>query len=423
MRFINYALYGALFAITTLGLGFFLVVSFGLTANPLPANFSDFIPKAYIVQSGSMEPAIKVGSVVIVQKSDIYSPNDVITFGSSPNDKSPTTHRIHFKEYPEGINGPVQYLTAGDANEDFDTNKVKEEQIVGKVVFTLPYAGYIADFAKGPTGFILLVIVPATIIIYEELKFLKREFGKNFGKFWTKIRKKKINVSINLLPPKEARPLHKASILIPIIGSFLVIASLSLAYFFDLENSVGNIFGAGIWSSPTPTGNPSPSPTPTPGVAVTLVINEVLPDTSCFIGPKEAQWIEVYNGYSTTVDLKNFSITDGTNTIDLVTAVTNVPAGQFALIAHDNSTWTQCYNKNAALTANFGGGTFNVDTGTLQLLDPSDVIIDTVIWGSNSLTPAQNESIERNPDGFDSAFGTNFAESDFIVQPTPQPGL
>ena len=191
-----------------------------------------------------MQPAIGVGSIVIVQKSDSYNPNEVITFKNSPNDKNPTTHRIHFKEYPEGVGGSAEYLTAGDANEEFDRNKVKEEQIVGRVVFTLPFAGYLADFAKGPQGFILLVIVPATIIIYEELKFLRKEFGKSFGKFWTKFRKKKVNISINLLPPQEVKSINKASILLPVVGGFLVIASLSLAYFFDLESSIGNILGA-----------------------------------------------------------------------------------------------------------------------------------------------------------------------------------
>ena len=254
------------------------------------------------------------------------------------------------------------------------------------------------------------------------------ELGKFFSAFRSKLKKRKnkseqeiIDVSrtIKFSPPKIWA-------IIPILGAGIVIIAFSAGYLFDNEDSIGNIFGAGIWNSASPTPNPSvsPSPTPPPGITQTLVINEVLPDTSCTIGPnKEAQWVEVYNGYNTTVDLKNFSITDGINTIDLVTAVTNVPAGKFALIAHDNATWTQCFDDNDAITANFGGGTFNVDTGTLQLLDPSDVIIDTVIWGSNSLTPVQNESIERDPDGKDTALGINFAESDFVERTTPQPGL
>ena len=244
MRSLNYAVYGAFLASLILAAIFFVALRVNVIANPLPSNFSDFIPKAYIVQSGSMQPAIGVGSIVIVQKSDSYNPNEVITFKNSPNDKNPTTHRIHFKEYPEGVGSSAEYLTAGDANEEFDRNKVKEEQIVGRVVFTLPFAGYLADFAKGPQGFILLVIVPATIIIYEELKFLRKEFGKSFGKFWTKFRKKKVNISINLLPPQEVKSINKASILLPVVGGFLVIASVSLAYFFDLESSIGNILGA-----------------------------------------------------------------------------------------------------------------------------------------------------------------------------------
>jgi signal peptidase len=239
MRIINYAIYGALLALAILTLGFFVLVRLGLIANPLPSNSSfdnlnSIIPRAYIVQSGSMSPAIKVGSIVITQKSPSYLPNDIITFNpggslqSAPREKNTNlvTHRILFKNYPEGVGGPASYLTAGDANEEFDRNEIKEDQIVGKVVATLPYAGYIADFAKKPYGFILLVIVPATIIIYEELKFLKREFGKSYKKLLPSFKglsfkgSRTITSSINFLPLQEVRPLHKASIFIPMVSAF-----------------------------------------------------------------------------------------------------------------------------------------------------------------------------------------------------------
>ncbi len=97
--------------------------------------------------------------------------------------------------------------------------------------------------------------------------------------------------------------------------------------------------------------------------------------------------------------------------------------GQFVLIGHDNATWTQCFNNNGVITANFGGGTFNIDTGILQLIDPNNAVIDTVQWGPTPLNPIQNQSIERDPDGKDSATDASFEPSDFIVQPTPQPGL
>lgn len=160
-----------------------------------------------------MEPSIKTGSVILVQKSSDYSQNDVITYKNV--NKTYVTHRIAFKE-----NG--EYLLSGDANKTFDTERVKNEQIVGKVLFSVPYLGYIGNFAKNPKGFILLVIVPTTIIIYEELKYLKNQF--------TKI--------------KISKPISRASILIPLIFSLFILGGISIAYFSDTEKSVQNIFGA-----------------------------------------------------------------------------------------------------------------------------------------------------------------------------------
>src|SRR3990172_10838174 len=113
-------------------------------------------------------------------------------------------------------------------------------------------------------------------------------------------------------------PPPRISILIPAIGASVVIFSISLAYFLDSEDSIGNIFGAAsnfstTTPSPSPSPNPTPIPTPTPGIAQTLVINEFFPDTSCFQDNTEAQWIELYNGYSVMINLNNFKITDGTN--------------------------------------------------------------------------------------------------------------
>ena len=77
---------------------------------------------------------------------------------------------------------------------------------------------------------------------------------------------------------------------------------------------------------------------------------------------------------------------------------------------------------NETVTANFGG-LVNLNTGLLQLLDSGDVVIDTVIWGSNpNPTPAIDESIERDPTGLDIALGTNFAPTDFIISDPPTPG-
>lgn len=367
--------------------------------------------RAYIVQSGSMAPAISVGSLVVTLPQSTYQSTDMVTFATDPKGKDVTTHRVAFKTYPEGPHSAPVYITKGDKNEEVDTARITDQNIVGKVFLTIPYIGYAAVFVKEPRGFILLVIVPATIIIYEELKTLARELKRAFGSIKSRLRQRR-NIEFQEVPGRH-REFPKMAVVIPIFAATLLVLSATSAFFADKENSLGNIFSAASsYISPPP-------------IAQTLVINEVLPDTSCMVGQnKEAQWLEVYNGYSTTVNLKNFSITDGSNTIDLVTSNTNLPAGQVALIGHDNATWTQCYtNTGTTIKANFGGGDFNIDTGQLQLLDPSDVVIDTVQWGSALLNPTQDQSIERDPDGKDSATGINFDPNDFTVRTTPQPGL
>jgi signal peptidase len=185
-----------------------------------------FVPKVFIVESGSMEPHIKTGSLVFSVKSDFYNRNDVITFKNANG--VVVTHRVIYKYIKE-----KEYVTAGDANKTIDNGSTQQSQIIGKVVFTLPYAGYVANFAKTPKGFILFVIIPATIIIYEEFKFLKSEFAKLLAKLRAKKKE--------LLPHKS---LPKISILVPILACLAVLASVTTAFFSDSEKSSANILGA-----------------------------------------------------------------------------------------------------------------------------------------------------------------------------------
>jgi Peptidase S24-like. len=59
------------------------------SAFPIAGNY-----KIFVVQSGSMAPAIKMGSLVIVKPANDYKIGDVITFGPYSRTKAPTTHRI-----------------------------------------------------------------------------------------------------------------------------------------------------------------------------------------------------------------------------------------------------------------------------------------------------------------------------------------
>jgi signal peptidase len=136
---------------------------------PIPGNY-----KLLIVQSGSMEPAIKTGSVVAVKPVENYKANDVITFEDGGKSKT-TTHRIVDTEV---VSGKVFYITKGDANNAEDSSKVPESKVVGKVLTSIPYAGYVLAMAKEPMGFVLLVIVPCVIIILEEIGKIRKELRK-----------------------------------------------------------------------------------------------------------------------------------------------------------------------------------------------------------------------------------------------------
>lgn len=136
---------------------------------PIPGNY-----KLLIVQSGSMEPAIKTGSVVVVKPAENYKTGDIITFEDKGKDRT-TTHRVADVEV---VSGQTYYITQGDANNAEDSSKVSENKVVGKVLTSVPYAGYILAFAKEPIGFVLLVIVPCAIIILEEIGKIYKEIKK-----------------------------------------------------------------------------------------------------------------------------------------------------------------------------------------------------------------------------------------------------
>ena len=135
-----------------------------------------------IVKSGSMEPAISTGSLVVVRPADAYQAGDVITFGKDTRSEIPTTHRIVSVRQEQGS---TFYTTKGDANEEADPQEVAAQDVIGKVWFHTPYAGYVLDFARQPLGFALLIGLPAAMIvldeginIYQEIRAMRRRKQK-----------------------------------------------------------------------------------------------------------------------------------------------------------------------------------------------------------------------------------------------------
>ena len=153
-------------------LGFLGIVALLLIVSVLPivGNY-----KVMTVLSGSMEPTIKTGAVVIVKPEKEYKIGDIITFRSYGRNKPPITHRIYDVKINAGI--PV-YITKGDANNAPDGREVRKREIVGKMLFSIPYIGYAVEAAKKPVGFAFIICVPAAFIIGDEIRKIIAEARK-----------------------------------------------------------------------------------------------------------------------------------------------------------------------------------------------------------------------------------------------------
>ncbi|OGC84351.1 signal peptidase I [Candidatus Adlerbacteria bacterium RIFCSPHIGHO2_12_FULL_53_18] len=162
MKTLGKIIYG-LFVTALVGVAALLLVSL----MPITGNL-----ELKIVKSGSMEPSIPTGSIVVVMPRASYQVGDVVTFGKDTPREIPTTHRVIAKRVE---NGQTVFTTKGDANEEQDPRDIALREVIGGVLFHVPYLGYVLDFARQPLGFALLIGLPATMIVVDEALNIARE--------------------------------------------------------------------------------------------------------------------------------------------------------------------------------------------------------------------------------------------------------
>lgn len=103
----------------------------------------------YTVISGSMEPAIPVGSLVYVEgiaPEDVQE-NDVIAFYGGRDANAIITHRVVENRIIMG-----EFITKGDANQTNDMNPVQYDNLLGRVEWSVPEVGVIAQMLTGMEG-------------------------------------------------------------------------------------------------------------------------------------------------------------------------------------------------------------------------------------------------------------------------------
>ncbi|MFC1934358.1 signal peptidase I [Chloroflexota bacterium] len=115
------------------------------------------------VLSGSMEPELKVGSLVVTcpVEPESIEVGDTITFRPVSVGENLITHRV----IGIGQSSSLYFETKGDAANKPDPFTVPAQNLVGKVCFHAPYWGYFTEFLKTPFGFLFAIVIPGIIII------------------------------------------------------------------------------------------------------------------------------------------------------------------------------------------------------------------------------------------------------------------
>lgn len=121
------------------------------------------------VLSGSMEPVISTGSVILVKQAkadESFHKGDIITYKTS--DGILITHRII--EMKDGENAMI---TMGDNNNSPDLTPVQVEQVVSKYTgINVPYIGYVLQFLVSKNGSLLLIFLGAVCVLYSILTII-----------------------------------------------------------------------------------------------------------------------------------------------------------------------------------------------------------------------------------------------------------
>ena len=135
---------------TILGVNVYMINARNLVGNHMPMPFGY---GAAVVLSGSMEPELSVGDLILVRETDQIEVNDIVVYQSG---SSLVVHRV--MDIQENM-----VTTQGDANnvadEPIDLSLVK-----GEVFFYLPAVGTFVNFLKAPIGIILTIVLAIALV-------------------------------------------------------------------------------------------------------------------------------------------------------------------------------------------------------------------------------------------------------------------
>lgn len=141
-----------------------LVLGFALCAMVLVPRITG--AQTYTVLTGSMEPSIAPGALVVVAPTpaDQLVAGDVITFQPYSGDPTVVTHRITGIYYD--MSGQMRIYTQGDANNVADDWALVPEQVRGTLWYSVPQLGRVNVLMTGETRVVAIAVVASGLIVY-----------------------------------------------------------------------------------------------------------------------------------------------------------------------------------------------------------------------------------------------------------------
>ena len=121
-----------------------------LVGNKMPMPFGY---GSAVVLTGSMEPTISAGDLIVVKEADSYQVDDIVVYQEG---NILVVHRII------EIEGET-VVTKGDANNVAD-HAIELSMIKGKLFFVIPSVGPVVDFIKSPIGTVLIIAVAIALV-------------------------------------------------------------------------------------------------------------------------------------------------------------------------------------------------------------------------------------------------------------------
>ena len=128
--------------------------------------------KGYSVASNSMSPEFNRGDVVFVKATPFedLEKGDIVTVRFNGREGT-YTHRIVSIDYDK-----KEIRTAGDKTGTVDTEGASESQILGKVLFSIPFVGYLSLLLTDTT---YVAVIALFVLVIMTVGFAAGKYYKN----------------------------------------------------------------------------------------------------------------------------------------------------------------------------------------------------------------------------------------------------